>query len=498
MEFGPAIAQGRIVLFRGSANTHWPALCRPLMIRIFSQYVSPKSLMLMAMESLLISLALLCGVFVRFWNQPLEFDTFVQFPDFAVQVAIFVIIFQICFYYSDLYNLHTMRTRYEQLLRLGQSLGAGCLVLGIVYYIFPNLLIGRGVFFISTALAATFVMVSRVALDRAWQFAAPKQNILILGTHELAVTVARELARRDDLNLQLVGFVRTSGTPDNQQELFGHPIVGTTDNLEAIATEQRVARIIVALEDRRLKMPTRDLVKLRVQGIRVEDAHSTISSLSGRVWLNTVQPSWFVFSDGFHRSKTTLVLKRILDLSVGLIGLMLSLPLMLLVAIAIRLDSRGTVIYRQTRVGYRGKCFELLKFRSMCVNAERENGAAWASKNDSRITRVGRFIRKFRLDELPQFINVIRGEMSFVGPRPERPVFVDQLRQEISYYDERHSVRPGLTGWARVQYGYGASVEAAFGKLEYDLVYLKNMSLLFDFAIMLQTIRIVLTGSGSR
>jgi sugar transferase (PEP-CTERM system associated) len=468
------------------------------MIRIFSQYVSPKCLMLMAMESLLISLALLCGVFVRFWDNPLEFDSYVQFPDFGAQIVIFVIIFQICIYYSDLYNLHTIRTRYDQLLRLGQSLGAACLVLGIVYYIFPSLLIGRGVFFISTALAATFVMVSRVALDRAWQFAAPRQNILILGTQELAVTVARELARRGDLNLELIGFVQTSGTPGNQQELFGRPIVGSADNLEAIATEHRVARIIVALEDRRLKMPTRDLVKLRVQGIRVEDAHSIISSLSGRVWLNTVQPSWFVFSDGFHRSKTTLVLKRALDSVFGLVGLVLSLPLMALVAIAIRLDSKGPVIFRQKRVGYRRKCFDVLKFRSMNTNAEQENGATWAVENDPRVTRVGRLIRKFRLDELPQFINVIRGEMSFVGPRPERPVFVDRLRQEISYYDERHSVRPGLTGWAQVEYEYGGSVEGAFRKLEYDLFYLKNMSVLFDFAIILRTIRIVLTGSGSR
>ena len=468
------------------------------MIRIFSQYVSPKSLLLMAMESLLMSLALVCGVFVRFWDSPQDFDTFIQFPDFAIQVIIFVTIFQICFYYSDLYNLDTIRTRYEQLLCLGQSLGAGCLALGLVYYVFPSLLIGRGVFFISTALAATFVMVSRIALDRAWQFAAPKQNVLILGTQEMAVTVARELMRRGDLNLNLVGFVQTAGSPDNREEVFGHPVVGNADRLEAIATDRRVSRIIVALEDRRLKMPTRDLVKLRVQGVRVEDAHSTISSLSGRVWLNTVQPSWFVFSDGFHRSKTTLVLKRMIDLGCALVGLALFLPIMLLIAIAIRLDSRGPAIYRQKRVGYRGQCFDVLKFRSMCEDAEQRNGAEWAKKDDPRITRVGRFIRKFRLDELPQFINVIRGDMSFVGPRPERPVFVDQLRQQISYYDERHSVRPGLSGWAQVQYGYGASVDDAIRKLEYDLFYLKNMSVFFDFAIILQTVRIVLTGNGAR
>lgn len=468
------------------------------MIRIFSQYVSPKSLLLMAIESLLMSLALVCGVLVRFWNEPLEFDSYIQFPDFAMQVVIFVTIFQICFYYSDLYNVHTTRTRYEQLLCVGQSLGAGCLALGLVYYVFPSLLIGRGVFFISTALAATFVMVSRIALDRAWQFAAPKQNVLILGTQELALTVARELTRREDLNLQLVGFVQTADSTDQQPELFGRPIVGSADKLEAIATEKHVARIIVALEDRRLKMPTRDLVRLRVQGVRVEDAHSTISSLSGRVWLNTVHPSWFVFTDGFHRSRTTMVLKRVIDVSIALVALALSLPLMLLLVIAIRLDSKGPAIYRQRRVGYRGQGFDMLKFRSMCADAEKLNGAAWAQKDDPRVTRVGRFIRKFRLDELPQLINIIRGDMSFIGPRPERPVFVEKLRQQISYYDERHSVRPGLSGWAQVQCGYGASVEDAIRKLEYDLFYLKNMSVLFDFAIMVKTVRIVLTGNGGR
>jgi exopolysaccharide biosynthesis polyprenyl glycosylphosphotransferase len=193
-----------------------------------------------------------------------------------------------------------------------------------------------------------------------------------------------------------------------------------------------------------------------------------------------------------------LVLKRTFDLAFGLLGLMLSSPIMLLVAIAVRLDSKGPVLFAQTRVGWRGNCFDVLKFRSMRVDAEAATGAQWARENDDRATRVGRFLRKFRLDELPQFINVIRGDMSFVGPRPERPVFVDQLRDLIPYYDERHSVRPGLTGWAQVQYPYGASVEDACRKLEYDLFYLKDMSVVFDVVIILKTIRIVFTGSGAR
>jgi len=235
-----------------------------------------------------------------------------------------------------------------------------------------------------------------------------------------------------------------------------------------------------------------------VQGVRVEDVHSTVSSLSGRIWLNMVQPSGFIFADGFRRSRPTLILKRIIDLAVGLLGLVLSSPVMLLVAILVRLDSKGPIIFSQTRVGLSGKCFQVFKFRSMRVDAELETGAQWAKHNDDRVTRIGRFLRQYRLDEFPQFVNVIRGEMSFVGPRPERPVFVDQLRDIISYYDERHSVRPGLTGWAQVQYPYGASIEDACRKLEYDLFYLKNMSVFFDGIIILKTIRIIMTGRGGR
>jgi len=230
----------------------------------------------------------------------------------------------------------------------------------------------------------------------------------------------------------------------------------------------------------------------------VEDAHTTLSSLTGRIWLESIQPSWFVFTDGFRRSAATLAIKRALDLAFSMIGLVISLPIMALVAAAVRLDSKGPAIYRQKRVGLGGREFEVLKFRSMRVDAEQANGAQWARKDDPRITRVGRFVRKFRLDELPQFVNVIRGEMSFVGPRPERRVFVEQLRKDISYYDERHSVRPGLTGWAQVEYPYGATVEDAYRKLEYDLFYLKNMSIFFDCAIVLKTIRTVFTGTGGR
>lgn len=466
------------------------------MVRILNQYVSPKSIVLMLLEGGIITLALVCAVRIRFWGNESGFEAYVTQPEFVWQALVFAATLQVCFYYCDLYQMGGIRRRNEQLIAFGQSLGSGCLLLGILYFIFPSLLLGRGIFFVSMALVPAFVSFSRVALDHIWQAAAPKENVLIIGTGALATAVASQFLKRDDLNLQMAGFIEVNGTPWQDREILGRPVFGSGDGLLELVEQHHVSRLIVALEDRRNTLPTRELVRLRVQGIRVEDAHSTISALTGRVWLETVKPSWFVFSDGFHRSTVTLILKRAIDLTSGIVGLAISLPVMLLVAIAIRLDSKGPVIFRQKRVGLKGKCFELMKFRSMRVDAEATTGAMWATVNDPRATRIGHFLRKYRLDELPQFINVIRGEMSLVGPRPERPEFVDELRKQISYYDERHSVRPGITGWAQVKYRYGSNVEDAVRKLEYDLFYLKNMSIFFDCAIILDTVRIVAIGHG--
>lgn len=465
------------------------------MIRILSQYVSPKTLVLMGLEGLLIVLGLLCGAWLRFLGNATDFETYIQAPQFLTQVLLFVVTFQVCFYYSDLYDLRALRGWRDQLICLGQSLGAASLFLGLMYFVFPSLLIGRGVFFIGMAMVTTFVILMRILLNQAWHMVAPHQKILILGNQELALTAERELMQRRDLNIEIVGFLEPR--PTENGTFSGH-ILGNMEDLQAVVVRHQVSQIVVAMEDARGCLPIRDLVTLRVQGVRVEDAHSAVAALSGRIWLNMVRPSWFIFSDGFRRSRITLILKRLIDLTVAVVGLLLSLPIMLAVAIAIRLDSRGPVIFAQTRVGLRGEHFELLKFRSMRVDAEAQNGAQWAQKDDQRVTRVGKFLRKYRFDELPQFINVIRGDMSFVGPRPERPVFVEQLRNIISYYDERHSVRPGLTGWAQVQYTYTGNVEGACRKLEYDLFYLKNMSIVFDLFIILKTIRVIVTGHGSR
>lgn len=467
------------------------------MLRLFNQYVSAKSLLLMITEGWLIVLSLICAVKLRFWNDPTESALYMTLPDFGIQIAIVVTVCLVCLHFNHVYDLQAARETMQRILQTEQAIGAASIVLGTLYVFVPELLLNRGVLLIGMALVMAVLISSRKPLDKVWQLTIPEQRIAIVGSGKLAGEVARELARRDDLGVRFAGFVRTG--PDAGGGSAGDwPVLGAAAELEAIAQKHGISRIVVALEDCRGALPARELVTLRVQGIRVEDAATALSALTGRVPLAAVKPSWFVFSDGFRRSRTTEVMKRILDLAVGLVGLAAALPLMGLVALAIRLESKGPVIYRQKRVGRFGKEFDVLKFRSMRADAEKNTGALWAQENDPRVTRVGRVIRKYRLDEMPQFVNVIQGEMSFVGPRPERRCFVEELRKVIPYYDERHSVRPGITGWAQVQYRYGGSVEDAFQKLEYDLFYLKNTSLTFDLAIIFRTFRIVLGGYGSR
>ena len=466
------------------------------MIRIFNQYVALKSVLLVFVESLIVALSLIGAVGLRFWGNHGVYESLVQVPLFPLKALIVVITLQLCFYYNDLYDFHMLRGRQEQLVSLGQSVGQACVLLGVLYFAIPDLIIGRGVFLISIALGATLIAAVRLAFEGKWYTGALKQKVLILGTGELAETVAYQLKSRPDLNLSIVGFLKSQD--DSIVSVSAeHKVLGKLQDLVDVVRATRAEKVIVALKERRLILPVRELVRLRMEGIVVEDAQNTLSALSGRVCLDNLQPSWFVFSEGFRRSKMLLAVKRQVDILCASVGLILSSPIMLAVALAVRLDSPGPVIYRQKRVGLAGRCFNVLKFRSMFIDAEKD-GAQWATADDNRLTRVGAFIRKYRLDEFPQFVNVIRGDMSFVGPRPERPEFVEELRNAIPYYDERHTVRPGITGWAQVQYEYGASIEDARRKLEYDLFYLKNMSIMFDIAIIFHTLRTILSGRGSR
>jgi len=322
------------------------------------------------------------------------------------------------------------------------------------------------------------------------------QKIFIIGSGPLAKNIAKEIVERMDTGFKLIGFI--TDHPERVGEKLVNPsIIGDQSRILDIATKEGVDRIIVALEERRGKFPDVQLLECKMRGIAIEDGIHFYEHLTGRLQVESLRPSSLIFSEGFKKSKLTMWAKRVTEFALSLIGLTLLSPFILVISLLIKIDSRGPVFYKQERVGEMGKTFRLLKFRSMVENAE-ANGPVWAEKNDDRITRIGRWIRKWRLDEIPQMFNVLKGDMSFVGPRPERAYFVEKLREEIPFYDQRFSVKPGITGLAQVKYQYGSSKDDALEKLRYDLYYIKNLSLLYDLLIIFETIKVVLFGKGAR
>jgi sugar transferase (PEP-CTERM system associated) len=322
------------------------------------------------------------------------------------------------------------------------------------------------------------------------------ENVLILGTGEQAKELAREILERKDDGYRVVGFL--TDDPSRVGERLVNPsIIGTLDQIPALDQQFRVDTLLVALEDRRGKLPLPELLRYKLDGMRVEESASFYEMLTGKIPVRNLHPSSLIFSNGFNSYRLFYGTRRVPELLLALISFLISLPVFLLACLLIFLESGRPIFYRQERVGEKGRTFELLKLRSMRQDAEEETGAVWASADDDpRITRIGRFLRKSRIDELPQLFNIIKGEMSFVGPRPERPCFVEKLQQLIPYYGERHCVKPGITGWAQVRYRYGSSVEDAEEKLRYDLYYIKHMSFWLDFVIVLDTIRVILLGKG--
>ena len=324
----------------------------------------------------------------------------------------------------------------------------------------------------------------------------PRRRILILGVGSLAQGLSQVLLSRSKMFTDLVGFIGK----DNEHvgdELVGTRIVGTVSQLVSVVERDHVDTIAVCLEDRRAVLPVQALLDLKGKGIDIWDGHHLYEEESGRLPIDDFKPSAIIFSREFRQGIVVRTIKRSMDLSISLIGLVIALPLMAVIGILIKLDSQGPVFYQQVRVGLRARPYMIWKFRSMFTDAEK-GGAMWTSKKDPRISRVGRYLRKWRLDEIPQLINVLRGEMSVVGPRPERPVFVQELREVIPYYDLRHTVRPGITGWAQTQFHYGASTEDSHVKLQYDLYYVKYLSIQMDLRIFLETIRVIIRGEGAR
>ncbi|MBV6471711.1 MAG: hypothetical protein NBKEAIPA_03651 [Nitrospirae bacterium] len=320
--------------------------------------------------------------------------------------------------------------------------------------------------------------------------------MLILGVGPLARDLCQTLLAKRTGFTEVVGFLDKDATRIGER-IVNPSIIGTYDQLFEIAERYQVHTVAVCLEDRRAVLPVQTLLDMKAMGRDVVDGHYLYEEESGRLSIDHLKPSALIFSTGFRRRLVTMLLKRFVDIVIAITGGILLLPLCCILALLIKLDSPGTVFYRQMRVGLRGRPYMIWKFRSMRNDAEL-HGARWASAEDPRISRVGRWLRKWRLDEFPQLINVVRGEMSLVGPRPERPVFVQELRNTIPYYDLRHTVRPGITGWAQTRFRYGASKEDSHVKLQYDLFYVKNLSLILDLRIVIHTVKVMLMGEGAR
>jgi len=437
---------------------------------------------------------LLLGVF--FLAVALRFgDEFWRYELLVPKGFLCVIVLQLSLYYGELYELR-VRRRMELFLRLGQCLAIGAMALAVIFFAVPALEVGRGIFGIFMALVAATLLTWRLLLDWTWGAADLGERALVLGTGVSARHVARAMLKQSPLGYQVLGFL-TEHPREVGRRLVNPSVVGTLADLPRLTRELDATLIVVAQEDRRKSLPVEGLLRCRLAGIQVVEAATLFESLSGQIALRDLRPSWLIFSGGFHKPRFLRSVKRVGEAGLAALALVLAAPVMALVALAVKLSSPGPALYRQTRVGEGGRDFPLLKYRTMRQDAEASSGPVWAAaENDPRITRVGKLLRNSRLDELPQLWNVLRGDMSLVGPRPERPHFVEKLRKVVPYYDERHGVRPGITGWAQVKFPYGSTLEDAEGKLEYDLFYVKHMSLLFDVAIVLETAKVMLLGRG--
>jgi sugar transferase (PEP-CTERM system associated) len=438
---------------------------------LFNRFVSPRGLTVFGFEILLIFGSIAIAA-VAHGGVNVAADVW--------KIALVTGLCQLCFYYNDLYDLTVVHSNRELLIRLLQAAGVASIIIALLYLVIPSLVIGDGIFVSSLALFLIAIVAWRLLFNRLAYSRPLEERILFVGAGTTARMVARQMQAQHDFGYRVVGFI------DDQP-----------DDILRIVREREVDRIVVALSDRRGHLPISELLQAKLSGVRVEDATTTYERLTGKILIDDLKPSWLIFSNGFMLSRWTRLSKRAADVVCASIGLVLGAPLMLLTAIAVKLDS-GPILYAQQRVGENGQLFTVYKFRSMRTDAEATGTPVWAQDGDLRVTRVGRFIRATRLDELPQLWNVLTGAMSFVGPRPERPYFVEQLAREIPYYQQRHSVKPGLTGWAQIKYQYGSSVEDAVEKLRYDLYYIKHVSLALDLSIIFDTVKVIIFGKGAK
>jgi sugar transferase (PEP-CTERM system associated) len=456
-------------------------------MQLFNRYVSTRSLTVFAAELLLIfgSVALAAGL-----------QNGGDLGDNLWKIALVTVVCQLCLYYNDFYDLTLVHSNRELIVRLLQAVGAASIVLAALYFTMPALMIGDGIFVSALFVFLVGILGWRLLFNRLTGSLKLQERILFVGTGDTARKVARQILDQHDFAYTIIGFIDQDASRIGER-VVNPAIIGIPADIPALLIKHQIDRIVVGMADRRGKFPVEELLAAKMAGVRVEDATTTYERVTGKILIDDLRPSWLIFSDGFRVSRATRWMKRTIDLTFSVVLAVLSCPVMLLAAVAIRLESSGPVLYCQERVGENGRPFTLCKFRSMRTDAEKGGTPIWAKDGDDRVTRVGRFIRTTRSDELPQLWNVVRGDMSFVGPRPERPYFVGELAKAIPFYQQRHAVKPGLTGWAQVKYRYGASLEDAMEKLRYDLYYIKHLSVFFDLTIVFDTVKVVLFRKGA-
>ncbi len=457
---------------------------------------SPRIIWLLFADAAIIYGGIVAGMYIRLGFSGSQYE--LNEREGWLKIGFATVVCLLVLYFYDLYEYTVMGNRRELMLRLVQSLGISWVFLALLFYFVPRLLIGRGVSVISVFVVLALLIVWRVLIHLLTGHPEIGEKILVVGTGKSAIETAEAVWNRRDAGYRIVGFVTDNGFKPGEK-IGQSEIIGTTDELSSIVQKERVDRIIMAVRERRGTFPTEMLLKMSLAGdVAIEECTSFFERVTGQVHIDMLRPSWLIFDGRGRENRMKSAFREAVHRSLALLGLIISAPISILTALLIKIDSKGPIFYRQDRVGKNGRIVKVVKFRSMKTDAEADGKPVWATSGDDRVTRIGSVIRKIRVDEIPQFWNIIKGEMSFVGPRPERPHFVEQLAKEIPFYEHRHLVAPGLTGWAQIKYPYGASVEDARKKLQYDLYYIKNQSLALDLIIIFETVKTVLFSRGGR
>ena len=466
------------------------------MIRGIRTTFPPRLVALGLGEVFIIAASLILATFLR-----LRADAMFElsYQGGAAKIGVVCFICVVCLYFFDLYDARIFSNHRELVSRAPQVIGTTSILLGLLYYLYPPAGLGRGIFVLGIPLLLIGVVGYRYVFVWISGHLPVNERLLVVGEGSLAKQLVSEIKSRPELGLKVAGTVGENGASSSiNSSSQDPPELGTVAQLTPVVLENHIDRVVVAMGDRRGKLPVEELLWLKTRGVAVEEGVRLYELISGKIALENLRPGWLIFSDGFSIPRLSGALMTALSWVGALLGFILAAPIMLFTAILIRMDSRGPVLYRQVRVGRNGRHFTLYKFRSMRDDAEAVTGPAFAKADDDRVTRVGWVLRSLRLDELPQLLNVLRGEMNLVGPRPERPTFVDELRKSIPFYDHRHAIKPGVTGWAQVNLSYTDDEIGMMEKLQYDLFYCKNRSLGLDLLIVFRTVKIVLLGRGAR